>query len=683
MSAPGNGVMQSAEREETEERAPAAAPMSEEELVSIVSREIEDAVEWTGSRLASDQRRSLEDYFGEPYGNERAGRSAVVSRDVFETVEWIKPALLEIFHSGDEIVRFDAVGPEDVEAAEQETALVNRVYQIDNDGFMLSYAAIADALVQKVGVFKSWYAVEEHRETERYSGLSDVALLAVFSGDGEVAPREHSEHVVDTPDGPMMLHDLVCERTRRVGRVKIAVVPPEDFGVSKEATTLDTARCVFHRVRLSESDLIAQGYDPQRVRDLPSGSDYGGRRSQDTSVRRSQEGGTSLSDPGRGDASRTIWVTEAYLRVDFDGDGRAELRRVTLAGDSAMTLLDHEEVDSQPFSMLTPIPVPHRVYGLSVADALRDLQKLHTQILRGYVDDLMLKTNPRHKVLANGSMGAPLVDLDTLLSAEPGGYVLEFSPGALTPLAQEDASGPAISGMELMRSIRENRIGVSRYSAGLDADTLNKTASGISMIQSAAMQRIGLIARIFAETGYRHLFRRISKLLRAHQDRARVIRMRGKFVEVDPTSWHHEVDATIAVGIGHGNRDALIGGLVKVLELQSQMTAVAPGLLVQPKHAYAAASMLAQKLGFKDAGSRFFQDPDGPDAEPPQPPAPDPKLVEIESRERIEMAKLALEAQKLTMESARFEVTQKSDASRLALDAAKAMASVHQGKEPE
>jgi len=669
--------------EDAEAPALARTPMTDDEIVAIVSREIADAVEWTGSRLASDQQRSLEDYFGEPYGNERTGRSAVVSRDVFETVEWIKPSLLEIFHSGDEIVRFDPVGPEDVEAAEQETALANHVYNVENDGFLLSYNAIADALIQKVGVFKSWYEVEERRETERYSGLSDVALLAVFTGEGEVAPLEHSESVIETAQGPQMVHDLVCERTRRVGRVKVAVVPPEDFGVSKEATSLDTARCVFHRVRRTESDLIAQGYPAHIVRDLPTGSDQGGRRSQDADVRRSQEGGTSLSEPGRGDASRAIWITEAYLRVDADGDGRAELRKVTLAGDHAMTLLDHEEVDSQPFSLMTPIPVPHRVYGLSVADALRDLQKLHTQILRSYVDDLMLKTNPRHKVLSNGSMGAPLVDLDTLLSSEPGGYVIEFAPNALSPLVQEDASGPAMAGMELMRTIRENRIGVSRYSAGLDSDSLNKTATGISMIQNAAMQRIGLIARIFAETGFRHLFRRISKLLRAHQDRARVIRMRGKFVEVDPTSWHHEVDATIAVGIGHGNRDALIGGLVKVLELQSQMTAVAPGLLVQPKHAYAAASMLAQKLGFKDAGSRFFQDPSGPDAEPPPPPAPDPKLVEIESRERIEMAKLALEAQKLKMESARFEVTQKSDASRLALDAAKAMASVHQGKEPE
>ena len=678
MSAPADVLMPAGD----EAAAPARMPMTDDEIVSIVSREIADAVEWTGSRLATDQQRSLEDYFGEPYGNERTGRSAVVSRDVFETVEWIKPSLLEIFHSGDEIVRFDPVGPEDVDAAEQETALANHVYNVENDGFLLSYNAIADALIQKVGVFKSWYEVEERRETERYSGLSDVALLAVFTGDGEVAPLEHSESVIETAQGPQMVHDLVCERTRRVGRVKVAVVPPEDFGVSKEATSLDTARCVFHRVRRTESDLIAQGYPAHIVRDLPSGSDYG-RRGQDADVRRSQEGGTSLSEPGRGDASRAIWITEAYLRVDADGDGRAELRKVTLAGDHAMTLLDHEEVDSQPFSLMTPIPVPHRVYGLSVADALRDLQKLHTQILRSYVDDLMLKTNPRHKVLSNGSMGAPLVDLDTLLSSEPGGYVIEFAPNALSPLVQEDASGPAMAGMELMRTIRENRIGVSRYSAGLDSDSLNKTASGISMIQNAAMQRIGLIARIFAETGFRHLFRRISKLLRAHQDRARVIRMRGKFVEVDPTSWHHEVDATIAVGIGHGNRDALIGGLVKVLELQSQMTAVAPGLLVQPKHAYAAASMLAQKLGFKDAGSRFFQDPDGPDAEPPQPPAPDPKLVEIESRERIEMAKLALEAQKLQMEAARFEVTQKSDASRLALDAAKAMASVHQGKEPE
>lgn len=670
--------------------APPRNPMTEDELVSVVAGEIEDAVEWTGSRLADDQRESLEAYFGEPDGHERAGRSQVMSRDVFEVVEWIKPALLEIFHAGDDVVRFDPVGPEDVEAAEQETALVNHVYSVDNNGFLLTYTATADALVQKLGIFKSWYEFEEKVDQEEYTGLSDIALLQVFDNEGEVTPLQHREYTVMTPEGPGMAHDLVCERRRRVGRCRVAVVPPEEFGVSKEAVDLDTARCVFHRVRRTESDLVKQGYDPDLVRSLPSGSETSSRRSLDTDTRRSQEGGTSAWESNRNDAARSIWITEAYVRVDFDGDGYAELRKVTLAGDSARVLLDHEVVDAQPFSTLTPIPVPHRFYGLSIADALRDLQKLHTNILRNYVDDLNLKTNPRHKVLANGDMGAPLVDLDELLSARPGGYVTEFAPGALQPLVQEDASGPAIAGMELVRSIREHRIGVSRYSAGLDADTLNKTASGINMIQSAAMQRIGLIARIFAETGFRHLFRRVSSLLRRHQDRPRTIRMRGQFVEVDPTTWRHEVDATISVGIGHGNRDALAMGLVKILDVQAQMTKLAPGVLVAPKHAYNVASKLAEKLGFKDGGRAFFQDPEAPDAQPPPPPPPDPKLVEIESRERIEMARLQLEAQKLALESEKLRVEAADRMARaemegkhLALNAAKAMVSVEQGHEPD
>jgi len=666
----------SVDREGAVERTSERTPMTESELVSIVSQEIGDAVEWTGSRLASDQRRSLKDYFGEPYGNEREGRSQVVSRDVFETVEWIKPSLMEIFHSGDEIVRFDPVGAEDVEAAEQETALVNYVYEVENNGFLLSYTVMTDALIQKLGIFKSWYEFETKIEREEYTGLSDVGLLQVLDNEGEVTPLEHSESVIQTPDGPMMIHDLVCERRRKIGRVHIEAVPPEEFGVSKDAVTLDRARCVFHRVQRSESDLIAQGYDPELVRGLPSGSEVTGTRSQDVQVRRSQEGGTQFTDAGREDAARRIWITEAYVRVDFDGDGYSERRKVTLAGDAGHVLLEQERVEDQPFSDMTPIIIPHRVYGLSVADALRDLQKLHTAILRGYADDLNLKINPRHKVLANGSMGAPLVDLDELLSAPPGGYVTEFAPGALSPLMQEDGSGPALAGMELMRTIRENRIGVSRYSAGLDADTLNKTASGISMIQNAAMQRIGLIARIFAETGYRHLFRRISSLMRRHQDRPRTIRMRGKFVEVDPTSWRHEVDATISVGIGHGNRDALIMGLSKIMELQAQMNLAAPGLLVQPKHVFAAASQLANKLGFKDGGSKFFQDPEAQDAPPPPPPSPDPKLLEIQSQERIAMAKMQLEYGKAAAD-------QQMASKKLALDAAKAMVSVEQGREPD
>lgn len=678
--APANEPMPDEREEESAEN----AGMTEEEIVALCEREINDAVEWSGSKLASDQRRALLDYFGAPYGNERAGRSQVVSRDVFEVVEWIKPALLEIFHASDEIVRFDPVGPEDVKAAEQETALVNHVYSVDNQGFLISMTWITDALLQKLGVVKSWWEVEECIEIETYTGLSDTALLELGQTEDEIEFLASDSRETQLSSGEVVgEHDVKLRRTRRNGRVRIMNVPPEEFGMCREATTLDDARFIFHRVLRTESELIAQGYDPVLIRDLPSGTSESWRRSQDATVRRSQEGTTSLLSDDRSDASRNIWVTECYARVDYDGDGYAEMRKVTLAGDSSRVLLDVEEVDDHPFSVMTPFPIPHRVYGLSIADVVRDIQERNTSIERNFHDALNFKTNPRHKVLHHGLQGAPMADLDELLSAEPGGYVSEFAPNAISPLIMEDATGPALQGMEMMRTLRENRVGVSRYSAGLDADTLNKTASGINMIQNAAEQRKGLIARIFAQCGYRHLFRRISKLLRMHQDRPRTIRMRGEFVEVDPTAWRHEVDATISVGIGHGNRDSIIMGLQSILSLQAQMTATAPGLLVHPKHAHAAASMLAQKLGFADGGERFFQDPQAPDAVPPPPPPPDPKLIEVQADHQVAMAKVALEAEKLRLEAHKMGVSSALDFGRLGLDAAKALASVEQGKEPD
>ena len=80
--------------------------ISDSELLALAQRELDSASGWTGTKLAEARRRNLNAYFGNPRGDEREGRSQVRSRDVFEQVEWALPPLMEIFLSGNEVVKF-------------------------------------------------------------------------------------------------------------------------------------------------------------------------------------------------------------------------------------------------------------------------------------------------------------------------------------------------------------------------------------------------------------------------------------------------------------------------------------------------------------------------------------------------------------------------------------------------
>src|SRR5439155_21441061 len=145
--------------------------MSEQELRAVVAAEKAAALSaFTASDLSRQRARAMDYYLSDMTDDmpAAAGRSAAVSSDVADTVESIMPALMEIFAAGDEIVRFNPVGPEDEAAASQETDYVNHVFYQDNPGFLILYTMFKDALLQKTGIVKFWWEIGETKERERY-----------------------------------------------------------------------------------------------------------------------------------------------------------------------------------------------------------------------------------------------------------------------------------------------------------------------------------------------------------------------------------------------------------------------------------------------------------------------------------------------------------------------------------
>lgn len=571
--------------------------MDKGDLKSLIASEISDASGYVGGDLSDQRSKSLDYYLGEPFGNEREGYSKVVSRDLAETVEWLKPSLLKTFAASEQAVRFEAEGPEDEDQADQETDYCNYVFYRENEGFLILYTWFTDALLQKNGIIKIYWDESEKSTRESYKGLDDDEFMKLMD-DPELSPVEHNES-----NG---LHDIVFRRTKKIGKVKIDPVPPEEFLINRDHNSLSMTDAAFvaHKTEIRVSDLISMGYDRALIESLPA--DDGAPDTYEETARKHLS--DEYSETNRNDKSmRKIRVYECYIRVDYDDDGIAELRKVTYAGEE---ILDNEEVDRIPFEAITPIILSHKFHGLSIYDMIGDLQLIKSTLWRQMLDNLYLTNNPTREV-AEGAK------LDDLLTHKSGGIVRTKVPGLVNNLTIPFVAGSSFPMLEYLDRASQKRTGVSESLMGNNQSILSDTAHGIERLMSAAEAKVELIARIFAETGVKGMFRQIHELLQKHQDKQKVIKLRNRWVPVDPREWRERTNMTIKVGLGTGDRMKMASAVGQILEIQEKiMSSGGGGVLVTPRNIYNAVTDLAKYQGLNDAQS-YFTDPSSPDARPP------------------------------------------------------------------
>jgi hypothetical protein len=621
-------------------------PLTELEVGSIVSSEIKASLGYIGSDITEQRQKSLEYYFGEPFGNEQEGRSQVVSTDVSDVIESILPTLLRTFAASDEIVKCEPVTAEDEEVAKQASDYLNYIFNKDNDGFITLYTLFKDALIQKNGVAKIYWDNSTKRERESYERLSEDEYTMLLDEDG-VEVKEHTEYedenAVKERDkaleevaklgqafDPMMLdqlenapipmlHDVVIERVETFGKVKIEAIPPEEFLIERRAKSIQDANFVAHRTTVTRTQLIEAGFDHEKVYSLPS----------DTQDKYNEEKITRFRnldydyDSNAGEASTDeISIFECYIRIDEEGDGIAKLRKVTLAGTEGYTVLDNELCDSIPFVSVTPIIVPHRFYGRSVSEMTEDLQLIKSTVMRQLLDNMYLTNNNRVAVM-DGQ-----VNLDDLLTNRPGGVVrTKGSPGqVMMPMQTQTINSQAFPMLEYLDTVREQRTGITRYSQGMDADSLNKTATGVNTILSQAQMRVELIARIFAETGVKDMFLKMFELVVKHQDKERIVKIRNSFVPFRPMEWRNRCNISISVGLGTGSRDQQLSILNNILQTQLkglELQGSSDGPMVNLRNIYNTLSKIVENAGLKNPNA-FFTDPDigMQNMPPPQPPQP-------------------------------------------------------------
>lgn len=605
------------------------AKMDDDTLLSVIKHDIDSSTGKSYEELNSDRAKALKYYLGEPYGNESKGRSSIVTTEVADTIESMLPQILKPFVAQDRVVEFDPVGPDDEEAAKQETAYVNHVFYKENDGVNTLYTWAKDGLMSKNGFVKYFWDEEKEVTTESYTNLFNEELMGLLAQDG-VEVSTHTETMVsmDTPQGPMeqTVHDVEIKRTISTGRVCVLNVPPEEFLFLPEESSWNVQDMGFcgHDTTKTVSDLVAMGYKLEDFEDYIGTSDPDEYDDQEKEQRFSDISNNPYGedDGAQGDPSlRKVKYTEVYKRVDYDGDGFAELRKVCLINDKH--ILSNDEIDYIPFVSWTPIPMTHRFAGRSAADQAMDLQLQKSTVLRNIFDNFYLTNNVRNAVVEGE------VNLGDLLNSAPGAAVRQSQPGMIEPLQTQQLSTSAFGLLEYLDSIKENRTGVTRYNQGIDADSLNKTASGINRIMDASAQRLELISKLFGE-GVKRLMLGIHRLLLQNQDKQKVISVAGSWVPVSPTEWRERTNMTVMVGLGTGDKDKMLQYLMMVLQIQKEaMAAQLP--IVQPHNLYNTLSKLIENAGLKEV-SQYFTDPKKLPPQKPKKPSAEEQLIMAQAK---------------------------------------------------
>ena len=572
--------------------------ISELEFEGIVRSEIESAINHHDTELSGQRVENLDYYMGEPFGNEIDGRSKVVSTEVADVIEMMMPSLMKIFTASGEFVRFAPRGPEDVEAAAQATDYVNFILSNDNNGFVTIHNVMKDALLFKLGVVKSYYDETENVTEENYEALSEDELTALVSDpDIEVTGQSATEQ---EDEFAPTLFDIKVKKTTRFGRVVIENIPPEEFLFSRRAKSMDDCTFAAHRTHLSVSDLVGMGYDQDEV------ESYAGAEEADSELQERFEDLESGAEKTTSDPSqRSVLFTEVYIKSDYDGDGIAELRRVVCLG-PAYTVMENEPYDMMPFSVVSPILMPHRMVGRSVAELVKDLQEIKSALLRQQLDNIFATNNSRIAAVEGQ------VNMDDLMSNRPGGVVRMRAPGMVQPITPPALSQMTFPLLQYIDQVKETRTGLTRASMGLDPDSLqSSTRAAVSATISAAQQKIEMIARVFAETGIKHLMKTVLHLVQLYQQEARVIRLRNSFVQMDPQSWDAQFDTIVEVGLGTGDIEKRISVLGQVASKQEEILTklgVANPLCTLKQYRDTLAKII-ELNGFKDV-SAFLLDPD-------------------------------------------------------------------------
>jgi hypothetical protein len=624
------------------------------------------------SDLGKKRAKNIEYYLGLNTNPAPEGRSQVVDRSVYETIQVMLPSLVRIFAgSSDEICKAVAIGPDDEAAAEQTTAVLRHYVTEKNNWEQICADWIFDSLVSMNGYAMAYWDESKRLIREEYEGQSDEQVAALMQ-DKNIHVLQHSQEIDEQatadaqeafeqqsaqyqqfvqlaqsqaqqtgqppqippppqPPSPVLLHDLVIERAENDGKVCIRVLAPEHCTVSSDTPNWMLDECPYfeYREQKTIADLRSMGLEV----DEDVSDDEDNDNEEDMARDRF---GENRDEQNKG-VMRLVWARMVWVKADAEGDEQSRLYYAIIVG---RTVLFAQPVGRIPVASMTAQPLPHRHIGMSVAETITDLQDIKQAVKRGGLDNLYLANNGRHVISSK-------VNVEDLLDSRPGGVIRmldESLPGEghVLPLVHPFAFDSIVQSLEYFDQERQNRSGASRYFSGTDAGAINKTAQGTMALQNMASMRIEHIARMMAPA-VESLFSAVWEIVSKHANKALALKLRGQWTMVDPQAWRTKRDIRISVGVGAGNKESMMAQLQ--MQLGAQVNLMPIGV-AGPEQIHATVTEMAKLAGFANP-ARFWIDPS---QTPPKPPPPMPEQIKAQSAMQIKQMELQADAQKFQAE---------------------------------
>ena len=653
---------------ETAASDPKAKAMKGDEYAALLKTQIEDAEAFIDEELSQRRADAILAYRGEPFGDETPGRSAVVLTVVRDNISAVLSSLIRIFAGSDRIVEYEPTRPGGEAGARQATKLVNKIILEQNAGFMQLHAVLLDALLKKFGVWMWGWEQTTRSVIERYRDLTEEDL-AVLLEDDDIDPVEESllesPVMAPGPDGQPMetgevRYQIDVRRLRRAGSAYLRAVPPEEFLIDRDARDMDAATLVGIRSRITRGELLDMGVKASFI-DEHGGDDEQLSENEEVIAREASANRGLEQSPEAGLANQRHRFVEAYIRVDKDGDGIAELRRVCLLGPGLTPIPGFDEpVSSRPFAGWTPDPQPHFWLGESLADRLMDIQKTKSRLFRTQLDSASMTVFPRMAML-DGQ-----VNVQDVLNAEIGAPIRERVAGAVRPLTIPFVGAELSPLVEYMELQEERRTGRNRGAAGLSAEALQSTTpdAAAAAIQGAE-QQTELFARIFAEQCLKPTCRGLLRLLAEHTTTPTAQKFGAEWEWVDPREWDLDMDVVVKVALSDSRRREQVSALAGIAAKQWELIqALGPGNPIAPLPRYATALSQIAELENLGTATQFFTElPPDWQPPPPEPPPPTPEqtlaMAQVEVEKMRSERQLAIEQQKLELEALKLEVEMK------------------------
>jgi len=638
-----------------------------ETLAGVLKSEMDDASDFI-HMVGAERAESTEYYLGDSPEGTSSLQSEFISTDVRESILFMLPSIMRTFFGTKKVVEFVPKGPEDIQLAEQQTDYINYIIQQKNNGFQVLYDAFKDALVRKTGFVKVFWDDSIVATTHEYTNLDPQSYQAlIIDKDVEIVEESitmESMTVIDPMSGEEVTqeipasYDLTIRRLKEKNQVCIEAIPPEEVLLSRHARDLDSSSYVAHRMIKSVSDLVAMGYDQDEVEQHAG---YGGS-AVDPEAYEEIEARNPFDNmvyPNRGDSGgKDVLYVEHYLFYDYDGDGIDERVRVCTIG-NGIHVVNVEPWDELPICMFCPDPEPHTAIGSCPADYLKPIQAAKSQIMRDTLDSLGHSIFPRMGIVEGQ------VNIDDVLNTDIGQPIRMRAPGMVQPFAVPFVGKEAFPVLGYLDEAKENRTGVSKASAGLNADALqSSTSQAVSATMSGAQGRVELICRHFAEGGLKDMFKIVNNLVIKHQNAQDVYRLNNKFVPVDPRYWDNDKDIVVNVAISKSSDQEKFSVLQNVAQKQEQiMQLLGPQNPLVSLQQYAnTLTKMIEMAGFKDSSS--FINTEVPPMPPQQQEDSKPSPEEMLAQAEMQKAQVTAQKAMIDAETDRMKIIMDDDRQR-------------------